>query len=71
VTVSWVAPGAQGIVISSYVIVFRTSQNTFVQDSTYCIGTNPTIVANTLCTIPLASLTAEPFNLVLGDSVNV
>jgi hypothetical protein len=36
---------------------------------TYCDGTNPTVVAEVECTIPLLTLQASPFDLQLGDSV--
>jgi hypothetical protein len=71
VIIDWEAPFNNGIVISSYVISFRTLADTYVTDSTYCDGTDSDIVANTQCTIPLETLTAAPYSLGLGDPVNV
>ena len=35
-----------------------------------CDGSNLSIVGNKYCIIPLSVLTASPFNLNLGDSIN-
>lgn len=37
----------------------------------YCDGSTVTIIADTECTVPLASFTASPFNLVQGDDINI
>ena len=37
----------------------------------YCNGTDPTIVANTQCTVPISVLMASPFNLQIGSSILV
>lgn len=36
-----------------------------------CDGTDPTIVGTQTCTVTLADLQIEPFNLIEGDHVNV
>ena len=44
---------------------------TFALELSSCDGSNSVIVISSQCTIPLSTLTAIPFNLKLGDSVNV
>ena len=34
----------------------------------YCNGTDPTIVANTQCTVPISVLMASPFNLQIAPA---
>jgi hypothetical protein len=37
----------------------------------YCNGAYTVFVSNLQCTVPLADLTSTPFNLLLGDHVDV
>lgn len=46
VVVDWEAPTNNGIEISLYSIKFRQSDNTYTEDATYCLGSDPAIVAN-------------------------
>lgn len=41
----------------------------FIENLDYCNGADTTIVANTECTIPLSSLTSEPFSLTLDNEI--
>lgn len=66
----WVAPDNNGLPITSYTIMIRKSDNLFAEILDYCNGALSSIVAATECTIPLASLTASPFNLQLDDSID-
>jgi len=50
--------------------MIRKNDNTFAEILDYCNGALTAIVAATECTIPLSSLTADPFNLVLDDSID-
>ena len=47
------------------------STNAFNQELIYCNGATSQIVTAAACTIPLSILEAAPFNLALGDSVDI
>jgi hypothetical protein len=66
----WVAPASNGLVITSYSIMIRQSDNQYSEILDYCNGALASIVTATQCTIPLSSLTAAPFSLVLDDTIN-
>lgn len=67
VQLSWVAPSSNGLAITSYTVLIRKSDNTYIQNIAFCNGANSVVLSTTLCTIPLSILTASPFNLVYGD----
>lgn len=69
IVVSWNAPSGNGLVITSYTILIQTITGSFVQDSTYCVGYNPTIVATTTCTIPMSVLYSAPYSLTILSQV--
>jgi len=71
VVVTWVAPSPRGLPITSYSVYFRKSDLTFALLTSSCDGSNPIILANTECTVPLDTLRAAPFNLVQGNTVIV
>ena len=48
----------------------RQSDNQYTQELTHCDGSTASVIATTQCTIPLATLTASPFSLALGDQIN-
>lgn len=74
VIIDWSAPSsssqtAYGSAIIGYKVMIRWQDGTYSQEMTYCNGADPTIVANTQCTIPIATLMSSPFSLVSGSSV--
>ena len=69
VVFDWNAPAPNGLTITSYTIQIRKADNLFNENLDYCNGADPAIVAATECTIPLASLTAAPFSLLLGADI--
>jgi hypothetical protein len=72
VTLSWQAPSNQPVTdfgdnLTSYLIYIRTADiETWARDETNCPGTD---VSLTSCSLTIAELQSEPFNLFLGDSV--
>lgn len=69
--ITWTTPNNGGSPITNYTITIRNSLNIFITELTGCNGANATIVSTTRCTVLLSVLTASPFNLVLGDSIDV
>ena len=43
----------------------------YVEDLTHCDGSDPKVIAEKKCQIPLATLMAEPFRLYRGFPINV
>lgn len=66
----WTAPTGNGLSISSYSVLIRKSDNSYAEQIDYCNGALASVVSATQCIIPLSTLIAEPFNLVLGDSID-
>lgn len=50
--------------------MIRKADNLFAEILDYCNGADEDIVTVTECTIPLATLTAEPFSLQLDESID-
>jgi hypothetical protein len=69
VIIQWTAPNANGQPITRYRIQIQQSNSVYSEDLVNCDGSNAAIVAALKCTIPLATLQAAPFSLVLGNSV--
>lgn len=68
--ISWVAPASNGEPITAYrVKVLHSDGVTYSEEPVSCSGTEAAIVSNLRCDIPLTTLRASPFNLVLGDLV--
>ena len=73
VTISWEAPysGGLGVDILAYQILIKDAEGNLVENTEYCDGANDqTIIDNTECLIPMATL-SDPagFNLKQGDLV--
>ncbi len=67
---TWTAPAANGLAISSYLITIQQSDGTFSADTANCDGSQAATLSSRLCTIPLSVLTALPYSLALGAAVN-
>ena len=63
VAITWTAPTAGGLPITAYKVFIKATDGTFVLETANCD------VAVTTCEIPLLTLQASPFSLVLGDLV--
>ena len=76
VVVKWSAPSFQsatafGSAIQGYKVFIRWQDGTYGTQLTHCDGSDPTIVAETECIVPISVLMASPFNLQIGQSVFV
>jgi hypothetical protein len=70
VNISWISPTSNGESIISYEIEVLSSDGiTFYQDTTDCNGNITTIVTDLYCEIPMATLTATPYNLAFGSLI--
>jgi hypothetical protein len=71
VVFDWDAPLDNGTPITEYKILIRQADLTYVQDTSACNGANALVVQNTECTVLLSKLTAAPFLLLKGYSINI
>lgn len=72
VVVSWDEAVDNGSPLTAYKVFFRRSIGAYAQETIYCDGTTDSeIVALSKCNVPMIQLTQEPFNLILGDSIDV
>ncbi len=68
--ITWTAPNDGGAAITAYLVeIFRPITGTFHLETVNCDGSNPSIVSEKTCTIPLTVLKAAPFSLEVGDLI--
>jgi len=70
--VDWDPPVDNYDSIDSYLIEFLESDGvTFTEETTYCNGDNsdPAIVTNSECTIPMQTFRDPPYSLSFGDDI--
>lgn len=69
--ITWTAPFANGTPLTGYNIYIRQADLTYIFNNAVCDGTTLAVVSGTTsCTIPLSTLTASPYSLLLGFSIN-
>lgn len=68
---NWDAPVDNGTPITGYEVYIRQSDLTFILDRTICDGLDFTVIQNTQCIVQLDDLSAEPYNLLLGVSIQI
>lgn len=70
VVIDWTAPYNGGSAITSYTIEIRTADITvYSVDSVDCDGNDQTIIVQTTCTVPVATLLALPYQVPWGASI--
>ena len=70
--IDWDAPSDNHDTIDQYLIEFLESDGeTFTEDTTDCNGdgTDPLIVSNTECTVPMQTFRDPPYSLSWGDVI--
>jgi hypothetical protein len=50
-------------------VTIKQADGTFTEQTQYCLGSQASIVQSTQCTVPLSVLTADPYNLALGQTI--
>ena len=70
--ITWTAPYDNGTPITGYKVYIRKGDLTFIFNNAVCDGTTSAVVLNglTTCTIPLSTLTAAPYSLMLGYKIS-
>lgn len=67
--IAWVAPEDNGAAITAYRVVIQQGDGTMTEESTYCAGSDATVMANLHCRVPMAVLRAAPYSLSQGTTV--
>jgi len=66
---TWAYPDDRGDPITSYTIEFQEINGTYSQDTTYCNGSDPSIVSSRTCKVPMSVFTSSPYSLSYGTLV--
>lgn len=69
VHVTWQEPDDNESPITAYFIEIRHSDGITFSEASECIGSDPLILSNLECFIPLTTLRTSPYDLVYGDYV--
>lgn len=68
---TWNLPANNGLPLTSYSILIQKSDGNYLQQLSYCDGSTSTVINARTCTVPLSALTTSPYNLILGQPVNI
>jgi len=69
--ITWLAPHHGGSALTAYTATIRQSDFvTFTADAVNCDGSDSGIIASATCSVPITTLSAAPYNLPWGSSVN-
>jgi len=63
VKIEWMLPDNGASTILRYQVLIMKEDGTFIEDKTFCDGSNFVILARAFCEIPMQILTAAPFSL--------
>jgi len=63
VKIQWSAPSSNGDAITSYVIEIANALSTsWYEDTTNCLGSSTTVMANLYCIVPMSTLRTGLYN---------
>jgi hypothetical protein len=71
VILNWEAPVDNGSPITGYKVYIRKADFTFIVDPSVCDGLDYLVMQNTQCIVLLDKLTSQPYNLMLGYSIQI
>ena len=71
VILNWEAPVDNGSPITGYKVYIRKADFTFIVDPSVCDGLDYLVMQNTQCIVLLNKLTSQPYNLMLGYSIQI
>jgi hypothetical protein len=69
IEIRWTAPFNNYEALDAYRISIKTSTGTFETETTYCDGSSTAVFAGLSCLVPVSVLTAAPFSLSAGATV--
>jgi len=71
VKIEWVEPSSNGAPIAAYLIEIQDVTTAWRTETSNCDGSNPSILTNKYCIIPMATLSAPPFLLTFDSLISV
>lgn len=71
VKISWDEAVANGAAITAYKIYIADANDNYVEETTYCVGTDANLIANRYCYVVMTALKQAPFQLTQGSLVKV
>ena len=70
VIINWTLPYDGSSPLLYFVLEIETSTRTFIEQTTYCNArSDPAVITNQYCVLPMDILTSAPFNLIQGNIV--
>ena len=69
VIISWRAPEDGGSPITDVFVYIRSSEGTYVLESTYCMSSDQTMIDDAECSVPKAFLNTAPYDLTWGSEI--
>lgn len=68
--ISWSAPTDNGSTITAYTItIIQSDGSTFTEETTYCDGSDSTVISQLYCQVPMTTLAASPYSLTYGTDI--
>lgn len=72
VQISWTAPTSNGASITAYkILIAQSDGSAYTETTAYCDGTDPQIISDLKCSVPMTVLTSSPYSLTYGTLVAV
>ena len=71
VKIAWTAPISNSDPISKYILEIKDNSNNYYENTAYCNGASPTIIANRYCIIPMTVFRSSPYYLVYPELIVV
>ena len=71
VKIAWIEPNSGSLTIDGYLIEILTSDLTTYAEAPTCDGQDSYVHQNKFCTVPMETLTSDPFNIQQGDLIKI
>jgi hypothetical protein len=71
VEITWLAPHDGSDTITAYLIEVLDTSGSWEAESTYCDGTDSSVISALTCTVPMSILRASPYSLAFDALVAV
>lgn len=69
--ISWVAPDDRGAALTTYKVYVEDVNGNLVEEAVYCSSSEPTLLTNRYCNIPMSVLANAPYSLPKGTLIKV
>jgi hypothetical protein len=70
VQISWSLPTSNGASVTAYkIVIAQTGGSIYTETTVYCDGTDPQIISDLQCLVPMTVLSSSPYSLAYGALV--